>query len=291
MFTAEDGLGDTLRPRLDSMGAYVARIIAVDEGMDLAAPGALDLLRATIAEQNPRLVTIDPIVAYVGGRLDIHRANAVRSVLALLAKLAEDFEAAILVVRHFSKGRANGRPLHAGLGSVEFTAAARSVLLAGSAGDDSGRFALVHTKSNLARAGESLGYVLGDNGVEWTGPSPLRASDLLCGEVGPDEQSERNDAASFLEQFLGNGELPAAEVKKASDAQGIAYRTLQRAARKLGVEMDRRGYASGSNWRLRPTPEISCMRFSPCFCRNERSPPMVNRASSIEGTGNDETRR
>jgi len=254
IFTAEDGLGDTLRPRLDSMGADVSRIVAVDEPLDLAAPGALGLLRATIAELRPALVTIDPIVAYVGGKLDIHRANEVRSVLAPLARIAEESGAALLLVRHLSKGR-SGRALHAGLGSVDFTAAARSALLAGSAGDDSGRLAIVHTKSNLAKAGESLGYQIGENGLTWTGTSQLKASDILGAEGGPEEQSQRDDAAGFLEAILGSGERTVSEVKRAAGQEGIAYRTLHRAARKLGVEMHRRGFGSGSVWRLPSAPE------------------------------------
>lgn len=251
VLTAEDGLGDTLRPRLNSMGADPARIIAFDEALNLTAPGTLDTLRETIAEHRPALVTIDPIVAYVGGKLDLHRANEVRSVLAPLAKIAEDCDTAILLVRHLSKARA-GRALHAGLGSVDFSAAARSVLLAGSAGDVSERRAIVHVKSNLARAGASLGYVIGDRGLEWTGASSLRASDLLGGEGTPDETSEREDATDFLEHFLAGGGRSAAEVVAAGSREGISRRTLYRASKKAGVEKRRReGFGAGSVWSLR----------------------------------------
>lgn len=253
IFTAEDGLADTLRPRLDTMGADVSRILAVDAPLDLAAPGALEILEATIVTYRPALVSIDPVVAYVGGKLDIHRANEVRSVLAPLARIAEQTGVAMLLVRHLSKAR-SGRALHAGLGSVDFTAAARSALLAGAAGDDSGRFAIVHTKSNLDKAGESLGYLLGDNGLQWTGVSQLRAADLLGAESGPEEQSERDDAVSFLEQFLAPGEQPAASVKEAGSREGISVRTLQRAAKVLEVTVERRGFGSGSVWRLPPSP-------------------------------------
>jgi putative DNA primase/helicase len=271
IFTAEDGLADTLRPRLDMMGADVSRILAVDAPLDLAARGALDLLEATIVTYRPALVTIDPIVAYVGGKLDIHRANEVRSILAPLARIAEQTRVALLLVRHLSKAR-SGRALHAGLGSVDFTAAARSALLAGSAGDDSGRFAIVHTKSNLEKAGESLGYMLGENGLQWTGASELRAADLLGAESGPEEQSERAEAASFLEQFLATGEHPAAAVREASGREGISVRTLHRAAKALGVEMDRRGFGPGSVWRL---PPALAAPFAPPFASgpNEQALP------------------
>lgn len=257
ILTAEDGLSDTLRPRLDSMGADPTRIIAFSEALDFTVPGTLDAVRETIAEHRPALVTIDPIVAYVGGKLDLHRANEVRSVLAPLARIAEDSDTAILLVRHLSKARA-GRALHAGLGSVDFSAAARSVLLAGSAGDASERRAIVHVKSNLARAGASLEYVIGERGLEWTGASSLRAADLLGGEGAPDENSEREDATDFIEHFLANGERSAAEVVAASSGEGISRRTLYRAANKAGVEKRRlERFGAGSVWSLRPKPDVS----------------------------------
>lgn len=149
IFSAEDHLADTLRPRLDRLGADCRWIFAHDQPLALSGKDALAQFEREIARLEPRLVVFDPIVAYLGGKVDTYRASEVRSFLSPLADLAEHYGCAVVIVRHLTKVRA-GRSLHAGQGSVDFVAAARSVLLAGSSSNDRALHALVHTKSNLA---------------------------------------------------------------------------------------------------------------------------------------------
>lgn len=130
MLSAEDGLGDTLRPRLDAVGADVLRVFALKDLLTFDIRGLLKL-EEEIIEYSPTLVIIDPLFAFTGGKVDIHRANQCRVISAGLTAIAERHDCAMVAVRHLSKSRGAGNALNAGIGSIDFTAAARSVLLVG----------------------------------------------------------------------------------------------------------------------------------------------------------------
>jgi hypothetical protein len=246
-FTVEDGLADTLRPRLDAMGADCSLIFAHPETIDLSNPGGLAEVEREIEARRPRLVVIDPIVAYVGARTDTYRANEVRSILAPLAALAERFDCSIVAVRHLSKAK-GGRSIYAGQGSIDFTAAARSVLLAGSAADDPARRALIHIKCNVAQQGPALGYAIVDGLFGWTGATTLTAGDLLASEVRDGDRSAEDEAATFLQDALGDGPVDAKVVQADAKRAGIAERTLKRAKSRLRVEARKRGFGEDGAW-------------------------------------------
>jgi putative DNA primase/helicase len=245
--TAEDGLPDTLRPRLESLGADCGAVFACDQPLALDVESGLATLAEALAAFGPRLVVVDPLVAFLGRATDIYRANEVRSVLAPLVKLVEQHGCALLAVRHLNKAKL-GRTLYAGQGSIDFTAAARSVLLAGSAAEDADAHALIHIKSNLAPHGPALAYHLLPAFL-WQGPSRLTANDLLAAAAPADEASAEDDARTFLRSTLaGPDPLPARLVLNAARDAGISQRTLKRAKRKEGVRTTRRGFGAGSTW-------------------------------------------
>src|SRR5205085_7736773 len=105
-----------------------------------------------------------------------------RAVSAPLAAIAERHGCALLAVRHLGKSRGGGRALNAGIGSIDFTAAARSVLLVGRDPDDEQKRAVVQTKHNLAPPGDAVGYKLEGNQFFWTGASDLTAGRILAAE-------------------------------------------------------------------------------------------------------------
>lgn len=161
--TAEDGLADTLRPRLDAAGADVSRVLALTGWQAGEKSGGimlqdLDVLERTLERVHPVLVVVDPLQAYIGAGVDMHRANETRPVLAGLTALAERFGCAVLVVRHLTKAPTD-RAVYRGLGSIDIAAVARSILLVGPDPDDETRVRRVvaHVKSSLAPAGPSVG--------------------------------------------------------------------------------------------------------------------------------------
>lgn len=234
MLSAEDGLGDTLRPRLDAVGADVRRIFALDEPLTFDAAGLLRL-EAAIIEYAPVLVIIDPLFAFTGGKVDIHRANECRAISAPLATLAERHGCAMLAVRHLGKSRGSGHALNAGIGSIDFTAAARSVLLVGRDPDDQQKRAVVQTKNNLAPHGEAVGYKLEGNQFFWTGGSDLTAGRILAAASDEGERSAISEAVDFLRLALSSGARDSKAIQDEARQAGISEATLRRAKGQLKV--------------------------------------------------------
>jgi len=237
--SAEDGLGDTIRPRLDAMGADVSRVVAIDGALTLDDAG-FTLLEDYINTVKPVLLIIDPLVGYLGAAVDIHRANETRSVMARLAKLAETHQLAILAVRHLSK-YGGAKPIYRGLGSIDFSAACRSVLLAGCDAENSQKRGIVQIKSNLAQSVPSIGFELRDGGFYWTGESDLTAARILAVEDSGEGKTARDEAADFLRDELANGPVEWQQIEKDRKAAGITEITLRRAREYLCVKIRRDG--------------------------------------------------
>jgi hypothetical protein len=250
LFFTEDPAEDVLRPRLDLLGADCSRILTCDSfelPLDLAQPADVARTEQLVADHRARLLVVDPIQAFLGAKTDIYRPNEVRAVLAPLLRLAQRHACALLVLRHITKARAS-RSIYAGQGSIDFIAAARSVLLAGSGPEDPHRHALVHIKSNLAAPGPTLGYRFDGRCFAWEGTSTLSANDLLAAD-NQDDQGAEQEARLFLREILAGSEsLPARAVLAAAHEAGIAHRTLKRAKRREGIRTIRQGFGAGAIW-------------------------------------------
>lgn len=270
LMSAEDGLGDTIRPRLDAAGADVARVVAItgikttDEGGQLydrmpALPGDIDLVRAAVEDVAGALVVIDPLMAYLGGDVNSHRDQDVRRALAPLAAMAESTGAAVVLVRHLTKG-GGGSAIYRGGGSIGIIGAARLGFTVARDPDDEGRVIVACTKANITAMAPSLAYRLTDSPdhgcarVEWDdGPVNFSATDLLhAATETPEDRADRTDAAKWLRSYLmdNGGEAAAQDVFKAGKADGHQQHTLQRARKRAGVETVKAGMGAGWLWCL-----------------------------------------
>jgi len=238
--TAEDDLHVTIRPRLEEAGADLSRVFLAGEAVTLTDPEGLAWLLEAVDDFGPDLVIIDTLSAFFGGKADFHKANEARMFSAPLAALAAKSGAAFLVLRHGSK--AAGRKVgHIGQGSVDFTAAARSEILAGVDPNDDKRRALVHTKANMGPKGSSLGYqieALEDDPdrsrFTWTGETDLTAGDLMACDYQASEEPgnlTREDAETHVLNMIsdGGGEASARDIEDDWKARGGSKRTLERA--------------------------------------------------------------
>lgn len=179
LFSGEDDLHMSLRPRLDTLGADLSRIFVFDDESDFYLHD-LDVLESILNEYEPELVVIDPIHQYINPKVDIFRANEVRPILKGVAKLAKKHNCAVLCVRHLTKGNSD-KALYRGQGSIDFSAAARSVLLVGY-DPNTKRRALCHIKSNLGEQGPTLSYVMANNCIDWRGTIAATGVELLASE-------------------------------------------------------------------------------------------------------------
>jgi hypothetical protein len=258
VMNAEDGLADTILPRLLAAGADPERVLALDtipagEAERLPSlPNDLGYLRLCIRQVQARLVIVDPIMAFLGGEVNAHRDQDCRRALHPLAAMAEETGAAVLVVRHLNK-LAGGNPLYRGGGSIGIIGAARSGLLVAKDPDNPDRRVLASAKCNLAKLPPSLAYDLtpGEEGglrVGWRGESPHTAESLLAAPRDDEERDAVREAVEVLRAVLGNGRLSATEVKSQARKAGVSERTLTRAKSMLGIRARLVGFGRDGKW-------------------------------------------
>lgn len=258
ILTAEDGLSDTIRPRLDAAGADVTRVVALPAvGADQHAPlipSDLDAVEQAIRRVDAALVVVDPLMAFLDAGTNAHRDQDVRRALRPLAELAERTGVAVVVIRHLNKA-AGGPALYRGGGSIGITAAARIALLVGQDPDDEGRRVLAPLKSNIGIKPAALAYRLEEapNGsvrVAWEGTSTFTAAQLLALPVSDEERGALGEAVEFLRDLLAAGPVSAKRVKDESRRAGVAEMTLRRAKERLGIRPRKLGMGGGWVWEI-----------------------------------------
>jgi putative DNA primase/helicase len=271
IISGEDDPADTIRPRLDAHHADVSCVHLLsmvrrigENGKPFEVMFSLHDLHALEAalQRIPdcKLIVIDPIGSFLGGDIDAHRDNEVRSILAPVAKLAEKYGPAVLVVAHRRKS-AGSIADDLALGSRAFTGIARAVWHLTRDSENKARRLLLPGKNNLAREGNGLAFTIARNppAIVWEhDPVQMSADDALAIEndggkddakPGPEPQA-RKAAEDWLRQLLASGETAAAKVKAEANAAGMNYRTVQRAADELGVKRERNSFDGGWQWRF-----------------------------------------
>lgn len=241
--TAEDGLGDTVKPRLVSSGADLQRVLVID---DAENPLTLadDRIEKAIRENNAKLMVIDPLQAFLGANVDMNRANEVRPVFRKLADIAQSTGCAIVMIGHLNKA-SGAQSTYRGLGSIDIAAVVRSILFVGKVKDDPTTRVIVHEKSSLAPPGQALAFSLGDQkGFRWIGAYDISAEDLLAGGDGTKAELKQEQAMKLIYELLSDGrEVSVAELNKEAIERGISERTVRmvRNSMKEKLESERRG--------------------------------------------------
>ena len=231
--TAEDGLGDTVKPRLIEAGADLDRVLVIDDS-DVQLTLSDERIEKAIIENNARLVIIDPIQAYLGADVDMNRANEVRPIFMRLGQVAQRTGCAILLIGHLNKA-AGMQSLQRGLGSIDIAAAVRSVMFIGKLKHDPTMRILTHEKSSLAPPGVSLAFSLGDEGgFRWVGEYDITADEMLSG-IEPQRETKTQQAKDLICTLLAGGKQTLSEdIDKAALERGIPGRTVRDAKRELG---------------------------------------------------------
>ena len=231
--TAEDGLGDTVKPRLIEAGADLDRVLVIDDS-EVQLTLSDERIEKAIIENNARLVIIDPIQAYLGADVDMNRANEVRPIFMRLGQVAQRTGCAILLIGHLNKA-AGMQSLQRGLGSIDIAAAVRSVMFIGKLKHDPTMRILTHEKSSLAPPGVSLAFSLGDEGgFRWVGEYDITADEMLSG-IEPQRETKTQQAKDLICALLAGGKQVFSEdIDKAALERGIPGRTVRDAKRELG---------------------------------------------------------
>lgn len=236
--TAEDGIEDTIKPRLVKAGADCSMIRVIDE-TDKELSMTDDRLEQAIIETGARLIILDPIQAYIGATVDMHRANEIRPVLKHLGIIAEKHNCAIILIGHMNKA-SGSKSTYRGLGSIDIQATARSVLLVVRLRDKPNIRIMAHDKSSLAPAGDAIGFEMTeDNGMVCIGPYDITIDELLSGNEGRGKK-KLDIAENFIKEYFGtNKVIPSNEIMMEAAKRSIKRNTLLSAKKKLGITSDK----------------------------------------------------
>ena len=241
--TAEDGLGDTVKPRLLSAEADLERVLVIDDANNPLTL-ADERIENAIRENHARLVIIDPLQAFLGANVDMNRANEVRPIFRRLADVAQATNCAIVMIGHLNKA-AGSQSTYRGLASIDITAVVRSLLFIGKVKTDPTTRVIVHEKSSLAPPGQSLAFSLGDEkGFRWIGAYDISAEDLLAGGEGNKTELKQEQAVKLIDEFLSEGrKVSIAEINKEAAERGISERTVRLARNSMGdkIASERQG--------------------------------------------------
>ncbi|HEX4150345.1 MAG TPA: AAA family ATPase [Pirellulales bacterium] len=293
LISAEDDPGDTIRPRLDAHFADVGKVhllsaVRSGEGERMVTMADVRAIEAAIKRvPDCRLIVVDPIGSFLGGRTDAHRDNEVRGVLAPIAKLAESYGVAVVVVAHRRKS-AGSIADDTALGSRAFTGIARAVWHVSR--ESKTRRLLLPGKNNLAPAGHGLAFsIIGKPGrIVWE-PDPVKmsADDALAAEAdqqrrkpGPDAD-ERNEVTAWLREALADGPRPASDMQGEARAHGYSAATVKRARKAVGVKAHHETVPGPWYWRLPGSKMLNASKGE----QPEHLEPLAENAEETAGFG------
>lgn len=234
--TAEDGLADTVKPRLLQAGADCEKVLVIDES-EKSLSMLDERIKEALIKTGARVLILDPIQAYLGSGTDMNRANEVRNMTKRLAALAEKYKCAIILIGHMNKAAGN-KAAYRGMGSIDFYAVARSVLLVGRVEGEPNIRAMVQIKNNLAEFGHAKAFRLSEEGFRWLGDYEITADEVLGGYAPKINKLEQ--AKDLLREL--SKELEKVESNSIYDMakeQNISKRTLENAKREMGIRAKR----------------------------------------------------
>ena len=239
--TAEDGLADTVKPRLEIAGTDCEKILVIDES-DKSLSMADERLEEALAKTEAKVLILDPIQAYLGGGMDMNRANEARDMTKKLGLLAEKYKCAIILIGHMNKAAGN-KAAYRGMGSIDFFAVARSVLLVGRIEGQKNTRAVVQIKNNLSAFGHSKAFELTEEGFHWLGDYEITADELLGG-ITPKANKKERAKQLIYELAETNSVVKSEDIVNLAEEKGISKRTLENAKKELGIK----GKRIGESW-------------------------------------------
>ena len=242
--TAEDGLADTVKPRLEDSGADCKRIMVIDDSEDSLSMNDVRI-EAAIRTTGAKLLILDPLQAYLGDKVDMNRANETRDITKRLGTIAEKTGCAVVLIGHMNKG-SGAKAAYRGIGSIDFFAIARSVLLVARIPENPNIRALAQIKNNLEKEGSTVAFEIKDNIFNWVGEYDISIEELLSGFS---QGNKSLKAESFLKDLLTEEDsYPASEIFAKGKILGISKRTLENSKQELGIKSIRVG--TGWHWKL-----------------------------------------
>lgn len=259
VISVEDGLSDTVQPRLVAQKADLNKIRAIVEirrqGVELSVtiPNDIPLIKRAIELKRARFMIIDPLMAVLSPDVDAHKDQDVRAkALGPLKQLAEETGCTIALIRHFNK-MTGPSAVQRGGGSIGIVGATRSAMIVAkdpASPEESRVFA--HAKINLAKMGKSWRYHIEDMGdighLIWDEICDLTADQLVMQDLR--DAPKKAEAIQFIKDMLSSGAMQVVDLKKHAEAQGLSWRTVEDNRKLAGAKAYRDGYQGPMVWAL-----------------------------------------
>ena len=232
--TAEDGIADTIKPRLAKCGADMTRVRFINED-EKQLSMTDDRIEKAIRQNNVRLMIMDPIQAYLGANVDMNRANEIRPLFRHLSMIAERTGCAIVLIGHLNKS-SGSQSDYRSLGSIDIAAAVRSILFVEKVEKEKEQDIRVvyQQKDSLAKKENPVAFSLGEEGLKWLGEYDISIEDLLMGKAGTKKETKLEKAQKLILELLNKRKVMCLEELEAELlAYGISSRTGRDARKQL----------------------------------------------------------
>ena len=243
---SEDGVGDTIKPRLENCGADCWNVAFINEEVHDGLTLDDERIRQAIESYKPRMVVIDPIQAYIGSDSDLQIAVRARRLMRRLGLWASTYNCAIVLIGHMNK-REGTKGLYRSLGSIDIVAAARSVLQVDRDEEDSDIRVVRQIKNSLAPLGAEICFeIRPDTGFQWlkdralqshASPDPAPVSQELNLDL---PRNKHELAALVIQRLLANGDVDAKTVKAELSKYRVGEKTMQEVKADLGIRSYRK---------------------------------------------------
>ena len=236
--TAEDGIADTIKPRLAKCGADMTRVRFINED-EKQLSMTDDRIEKAIRQNNVRLMIMDPIQAYLGANVDMNRANEIRPLFRHLSTIAERTGCAIVLIGHLNKS-SGSQSDYRSLGSIDIAAAVRSILFVEKVEKEKEQDIRVvyQQKDSLAKKENPVAFSLGEEGLKWLGEYDISIEDLLMGKAGTKKETKLEKAQKLILELLTKRKVMCLEELEAELlAYGISSRTGRDARKQLENRM------------------------------------------------------
>jgi len=234
---SEDGVADTIKPRLLIAGAACDKVAFLDEEkVDLSLDD--ENIRRAIYELKAKLLVIDPFQAYFGDG-DLSSTMGVRKIMHRLGIWASLYDCAIVLIGHLNKNTSS-KALYRSLGSIDVMATARSVLQVSCFEENSEIKVIKQVKSSLAPRGKDVCFRTDTTqGIVWF------CNEENCLETNQkvhiEKYTKQEQTAKMLQKVLTNGPVAASAIAKHFSSANISERTVMLMKKMLGIKSFRKG--------------------------------------------------
>ena len=248
---SEDGVSDTIKPRLEKSGADCRNVAFINEEIHSGLTLDDERIRQAIIDFRPRLVVIDPIQAYLGSDSDLQIAGRARRLMHRLSLWASTYDCAVVLIGHLNK-KENSKGLYRSLGSIDVVAAARSVLQVERDLEDTDIRIVTQIKNSLGPSEAVIRFeIRPQTGFSWLSVDTVPLSEKK--EESPTFETKMDKAAYHIKEVLSQGDVASIEMYKLLETEGISRRTAEVARKNMGIRCYRK--MKQWYWSIRPQEE------------------------------------